>query len=104
MPLVCCGVLQSAAVCWKKRVNMPRCLQCVVVCCSVLRCVEVSCSVLQCVAVCCKMKEIYCDASGVLWYVAKCCSVLEKESKYAAMPAVCCSVLQCVALCCDVLK
>jgi len=62
--LVCCSVLQCAAVCCSFAVLLHRrwhmslqladlvycgVLQCVAVCCSVLQCVAVCCSVLQCV-------------------------------------------------------
>jgi len=100
--------------------SLPRLLQCVAACCSVLHCVTVlqlleaapnvvsptvCCSVLQCVAVCscvaviggCPWCSLWPVCCSVLQCVAACCSVLQRV-------AACCSMLQRVAACCSVLQ
>jgi len=71
-------------------------LQCAAVCCSMLQRVAMCCSVLPCVAVCGvtndneSHKFAHTNSSEILG-----CSALQ-------CVAVCCSVLQCVAVCCSV--
>ena len=127
--ILCCSVLQRAAVCCSV-------LQCVAVCCSMLLCVAVCgycllrrhvqkkaratitslssdveniilcCSVLQRASVCYSVLQCVAACFCVLLLVAVCCSVLLRVAVCCSMlqrASVCCCVLQCVAVCCSVL-
>jgi len=69
--VVCCSVLQCAAVCYSV-------LQGVAVCCSVLQCVAVCYSALQGVAGCCSELQCVAVCYSVLQGVAGCCRVLQR--------------------------